>query len=166
MKYLLLFALLAPTSVSLAQQPDSSAEVNASVETNVPTVAFCDLLDNPERYNQKIVRTRAVFSRGGEDYAELYCPRCYSVERMVWPTFDDDSFDSSTKSSIRKKFDGSFDVTLSATVVGKFIASPGGHLGLYRHQFLITRAEQAERVSKGFGLPERLSRKVKRRVRC
>ena len=164
-KYLLLLILLATPFISLGQRRESSAKAKVSTVPEIPTVDFCVLLDNPTMYNQKVVRTRAVFSRGGEDFAALYCPTCHSTGRMVWPEFDD-SFDTSTRSDVRKKFAKNFDVTLSATIVGKLINEPGGRVGAYRYQFLIMSAERAEKISTVMGLPDRLPEKARRRIRC
>jgi hypothetical protein len=116
---------------------------------------FCSLLNDPQRFDGRIVRIQAIYVRGGEEGSELYCPTC--LEPLgVYADFDK-SFRSQTSPKLLKIFDQRTEITLSVTLVGKFIAQPGGHLGAYKSQFLIMRAERVIQLPYGGRAPATLS---------
>jgi hypothetical protein len=149
MKFALIISILLP--LRLAAQVPASHSV-----PQVETVLFCDLLERPDAYLGKVVRVRAVFTRGGEDWVAIYCPECSTDKNLVRPEYDA-SFDRATPSKIRSKFDRS-DTTLQVTLVGTFDPK---HLS-----FHIMRAEQAAVISKSGSSPWRLPDKLKGRNPC
>lgn len=95
--FLPLILLLSLISVK-AQQP----EVRQSTP-EIPTVAFCDLLRNPEFYDGKEVRFRAILSSGFEVSA-LSDPACDGKEEfLTWVEFDKSVYTSS-KPEVLEKF--------------------------------------------------------------
>ncbi|MDQ1637731.1 MAG: hypothetical protein QOF62_1070 [Pyrinomonadaceae bacterium] len=130
------------------------------------TVAYCDLVRNPERYNQKSVRVSAVY-RYGYEWSELYCLEC-GTESKTWVDFDD-SFSSSTKASIRKKLgdNGFKGRTVLVTMVGKFDAGSGyGHMGAYRYRLMVDSVEKADVILNDSPSPSALPKKVLSRIHC
>ena len=49
---------------------------------DIPFVAFCDLVANPSLYNQKIIRTKAIYSVG-KDVATLWDTACDNAGSSV-----------------------------------------------------------------------------------
>lgn len=124
--------------------------------SEIPTVNFCDLLRNPEAYDQKVVRTRAIYRYGGEDLSNLYCPQCLSVGSMR-PTFADAACTKPSvaeKLSVQKHSDG----TVRVVIVGQFDGSLSN--------IVIQCVERADYITKDSHLPDRLSPKDRKRVRC
>src|SRR6266550_7222729 len=142
--FLLLITLM------LASVPRSTL---TSPANRIPTVSFCGVLADPQLYDDKIIRIRAVFTRGGEDWVAIYCPGCSTDKNLLKPDYDD-SFDRLTPPSIRRRF-GYSDVTLAVTLIGKLDAK-------YLH-FQIIRAERADLLSKTQSSPWRLPKVLKRR---
>src|SRR6267378_651664 len=116
-------------------------------------VGFCNLISRPEQYNNKTVRTEAVFYANHENSA-LYSPECFDKNNYVWTDFDA-SYDYSDE-SVKKRFNelrcpqvpcpsGKAKVT----VVGRF-EGPNqegyGHLNGYRFRLVIMRIVAAEKV--------------------
>lgn len=148
---------------SLWQQPSACSQASSSVLPEVQTVDFCELLGSPQLYDQKIVRTRAIFRYGGEDTSDLYCPGCSGAGwGRVRPSFDE-SYETYTKPEVvaklsRQKHSSG---TVKVVIVGKFYSGPDGG-----HGFHIQRVERAEYISKDYQLPTSDSPKALRRLRC
>jgi len=74
--------LIKPASTP-SQLPPQSAEADAPAppapkatpDSTVYTVSFCDLIRNPQRYDQKLVRVKAVYG-SGIDTSALSDPSC------------------------------------------------------------------------------------------
>lgn len=162
MKPLWLLLLLCLT---FGQQPRSSAGARPPARSEIQNVEFCELLGDPGSYDQKLVRTRAIFRYGGEDTSELYCPDCSGVGwGWVIPVFGD-SYESCTKREVVKKLSRQEHTsgTVRVTIVGKFL---GGQKGERSFQFQIQCVEQAEYITKDYHSPETLPAKIRERVRC
>ena len=130
------------------------------------TVAYCDLVRNPERYNQKLVRVSGVY-RYGYEWSELYCLEC-TTDARTWVDFNE-AFSSSTKASIRKKLGGNGfkGRTVMVTMVGRFDAGGGyGHMGAYRFRLLVERVEKANVVLNDSPSPNALPKEVLSRIHC
>jgi|GEM_PF-1969118 len=123
-----------------------------------PTVAFCELIRHPQRYDNHVVRTEAISAIGVES-AVLYDPQCSTAETRVWVTHD------SAWSLADKKLQTAYNNLLydenngriprghsgraRAVLVGRFEASNKdgyGHLNQYRFQFVIMNLEKVEKV--------------------
>jgi len=155
--FLLAFSTPACNTRSSTMPESSGLEVPPSIAQAVAKaedVRFCDLISKPERYNNKIVRTEAVFYANHENSA-LYSPECLDTTNYVWTDFDL-SYDYSDE-SVMKKFSelrcphvpcpsGKAKVT----VVGRFEGPSQegyGHLNGYRFRIVIMRIVAAEKVS-------------------
>jgi len=160
MRYATLILVLGSTSFSVNGQSASPTRSSA-----IETVQFCELLKNPQMYHQKVVRIRAVFSRGGEEWSAIFCPNCSTDKTLIGPRFED-SFESDTPSRVARRFAKRWDVTLAVILVGRFDTSGGGHLGMHPYLFHIIRAERADLISKHSLQPWGMSEKQKRNARC
>lgn len=120
-------------------------------ESKVPTVSFCDLIRDPARFDNKTVRTRAIFFRNLEN-EDLNDPTCGIEDTYVWVEFDPGYV--SADDELKKEFDRTLCPSqpcptgrAKVTVVGRFdgpSGGPYGHLGGYRFRFLLMRLESAE----------------------
>lgn len=148
----------APPSVA------SNSVSNNKVRT--PTVTFCELLKHPERYNGKVIHTRAVFRRTGEEVAEFYCSKCLYLGKVY---FDyDENYESQTQPKVWQTIlrEG----TVNIIMTGRFqVANVGegfGHLGMWHYKFIVSRIERVNVISNSGSTPEFLSKKIMRRARC
>ena len=133
---------------------------------DVPTVAFCDLLKNPQAYSGKVIRTRAVFSRRGEEVTEFYCP---GYLESGWVDFDlDEGYDTCTKPAADERI--TRHPTVGVVLTGRFVmAGPGegfGHMGQWRYKLVVGCVEKADVISKHELAPDRLPPQVRRRASC
>lgn len=160
----IIFTLLVLPSV---QQQIALTKPKHSAVTEVPTIAYCDLIRNPELYDQKTVRVRAIY-RYGSEWSELYCLECLNAGQ-TWVDFDN-SFKSRTPSSVvRKLGDNGFKGrTVSIVAVGKFYGSSGGygHMNGYRFKFEVNSVENAEIILSDSPVPSALPKKALRRMHC
>src|SRR6266550_5081055 len=130
-------------SVGLLTVPAGVFSMRSGNKQEYAAVAYCDLIRNPDQYNQKLVRVSAIY-RYGYEWSELYCLE-WRKDTKTWVDFDE-SFASSTKATIRKKLgdNGFKGRTVSVIMVGKFDAGGGyGHMGAYRFKLLVSRVEKA-----------------------
>ncbi|HZM90007.1 MAG TPA: hypothetical protein VFF31_26035 [Blastocatellia bacterium] len=148
---LILFLIALILSSARAQTPRSS------IVEAIPNVSFCNMLKNPQIYGGKVVRFRAIFTRGGEDWVAIYCPECSTDKNLVRLEFDE-TFDQLTSSKIRRRFEQP-DITLEVTLVGNLDPS-------HPLLFHIIRAERADVISKQGTSPWRLPNKLKTRKTC
>jgi hypothetical protein len=119
---------------------------------NAQEVSFCELIRNPDHYDNAIVRTKALIHRNQENQF-LDDSQCDVKEGgRVWVTFDS-SYDYSDENLklqltqlIRPK-PGAPTGTARVTVVGRFDGpdrGPYGHLDGYVLRFAIIRLERVE----------------------
>lgn len=155
----LLGAIVFVASVFTYSSPScqrSAVNVGPLSSSEIATVDFCDLLRNPQVYDQKVVRTRAIYRYGGEDLSNLYCPHCLNAGSMR-PTFADSGCTKPSveaKLSVQKHSDG----TVRVVIVGQF----DGRLS----NIVIRCVERADYLTKDSHLPDRLSPKDRKRVHC
>jgi hypothetical protein len=125
---------------------------------STPTVAFCELVSHPQRYDKRVVRTEAISAIGIES-AVLYDPQCSTEETRAWVTYD--SAWSKTDQKLRTAYNNllsdenngriprGHSGRARAVLVGRFEASDKngyGHLNQYRFQFVIMNLEKVEKV--------------------
>jgi len=76
-------------------------------EPKVPTVAFCRLLRDPDSYDGREVRFRAIY-RYGFEASEFFDPGCFGDEKFTnWVEFDD-AVKTQMNPETLKKFDEAF----------------------------------------------------------
>lgn len=163
---LIILLLLTSSFLGVAQEkPDQT------LQREIPTVTYCELLSSPDTYDRKVVRIKALYVFGFEASA-LEDPQCHS-EKSTWVEFDE-TFRRSSKKDVLRKFDEIFYPPRKKTkgvierpgpyraelvVLGQFNGpKPGipigperkrvlrgyGHLGGYDYQFTITCIEQVK----------------------
>ena len=122
-----------------------------------PTVVFCDLVGNPNRYDGKVVRTEAIVAVGFE-VGIVYDPKCGDREKRAWYDFDQSTYQPQEKGwqSLRsflfpesKQGSGHYRGRARAIMVGRFNASAKagyGHLNGYHFLFTIMHVEKAAAV--------------------
>ena len=102
-----LVLLTGAVTASMCESPEpkpGDLEVPRSLSGLVdkaPTVSFCDLVNKPEQYNNKVVRTEAIFF-GDHENEVLYSSECNDTKHDAWADFDP-SYDYSDE-SIKNKF--------------------------------------------------------------
>jgi len=115
-----------------------------------PTVAYCDLVRNPTRFNNAIVRTEAMFNKNLESsvFIDQACK-----DSLTWVEFD--AAYVYADRALKNRFaelaclkQARCNGTAQVTAVGRF-EGPGdgyGHLGCCPFRFSIMRIEKAEPV--------------------
>lgn len=138
-----------------------------SLEENVDTIAFCEVVQNPDSYDGRKIRVRAILDVGPEQQ-RLYDPECMGDKTSTWVEFDGAHKQSSAE--VRQQLEKILDADGRAfvVVVGRFDGprkfevpegidpklaeflkqanSRYGHLNGYRFQFVIVSVEQVEPV--------------------
>jgi hypothetical protein len=98
--------------------PNLSLLSNENVPPVLPVLGFCELAENPEKYNGKIVRLSGKLTFGLEDawFSDL---NCGADNAAVVPFFDEKVWNSIKKA--REREDENFSANeLNVIVVGKF----------------------------------------------
>lgn len=124
----------------------------------IPVVEFCELVHNPEKYDNQILRTRAVIYFAFEASA-LYLPDCKSLD--TWADYDG-MYDRKAKESrnlqkILSKGDRNQVRNAELVIVGRFLGKRQalklkdktyyigyGHNNVFNYQFTIMRVERAK----------------------
>lgn len=148
-KYLLFNFLLLILPFSIV------CEVTAQKKKDVATVDFCELVNNPKIYDQKIVRTQAIYASNMHG-ASIYDYRCKNGDAAMGIGGDERSKQIKTKKEISRKFDevvnkraNESDNRAYVTVIGKFYDWNGTGYGAFSHarfQFNIFAFEGVEPV--------------------
>lgn len=154
-------ALSVLTLLSISKCTSSSPRPNdiewppslSTLVQQAPTVAFCQLVNNPAQFNGKLVRTQAIFYADAENEV-LYDLMCEDERSLTWVSYDA-SYVYSDK-NVKKRFEDLLCLTspcpsgkVNTVVVGRFEGPSEkgyGHLNGYRYQFVIMRMEQAEPI--------------------
>jgi hypothetical protein len=83
MQTILVSALMLLAGAVIINGQGSKSKHLATVSTNTLTVDFCELIQHPDRYDQKLVRIQAIEAFDMEN-AFLYDPVCSVVGTYVW----------------------------------------------------------------------------------
>lgn len=132
------------------------AQSNKSVESSdIPTITFCDLIQNPDLYHGKEVRFRATYLANFE-VAAFGDSNCTTKENRTWAEFDGVSIKASSKSEIYQKVEEQIlcgrcgvDKDWRETemlVTGIFDGSDTGHGRLGKYRFMVT-VKNVEEIS-------------------
>ena len=131
-------------------------QLSTAAMSEVPTVAFCDLLAKPTAFDMKVIRVQAVLVVN-HDYRALYDPSCKTKEPMVGVE-PDSSLRYEPSDAVPEKLyelvvrpeseikEGSARVVM----VGKFEGPnfrKDGRISRFQHRFTVMRLEKAEPVS-------------------
>jgi len=147
-----------PVATSTGTPTNSPSAPDLS-KIEIRTVAFCDLVGTPEKYDNQIVRTQAIIYFGFEA-SLLYLPGCNNLN--TWAAYDP-SYDGKARGSrklykILTKGNENDYKTAEITSVGRFLGKMQiaskfknttfymgyGHMNMYPYQFTIMRVESAK----------------------
>jgi hypothetical protein len=135
---------------------------------DIPTVDYCELINHPEKYDQKTVRVRAIY-RYGYEWSEIYCPDCFDRNRRTWVESDNLTETCPKTKAIKQLRDSGYKGrTVRVVMVGKFHGSGGGygHLNGYRFQLDVSCVEEAKTIFRDSPLPDGMSRKQLDQIGC
>jgi hypothetical protein len=128
------------------KDPSAIAKPSPSATFEAPTVGFCDLVQQPERYDRKLVRTKATVVVDNYENAFLFSSECKNRGTYTHFRVESDqarqSLDAALRPFIKGKVSGA-----DVTIVGQFLGPNKegyGHLNRYRFEFLIKKVEKAE----------------------
>lgn len=139
--YSLIIALLLSSLPVLAQN-------NKSPESSdISTITFCDLIQNPDLYHGKEVRFRARYVANSEVGA-FVDPNCSTKQNRTWAEFDGASIKASAEPEIYQKVEeqilcGKCGANnhwreTEMVVTGIFNGSDIGHGRLGKYRFMVT----------------------------
>jgi hypothetical protein len=141
---------------SQAEKLKQHHQSSTAAQSEVPTVAFCDLLANPKAYDLKVIRVQAVLVVN-HDYRALYDPSCITKEPMVSVEADSSLHYESSDAVPEKLYqllvrpeseikEGSARVVM----VGRFEGPnfrKDGRISRFQHRFIVMHLEKAEPVN-------------------
>lgn len=130
----------------------------ASSASLPPPMKFCDLMEDPGKYNEKLVRVRATWTYGYE-WSYLHCLGC---EGRVW--LDTSELDEQSERAVKHTPKDA--ALVNVDVEGIFEAGGSfGHLNGYKYQFKAHTIANPEVISKGMKGPER-ELEIERKFGC
>jgi starvation-inducible outer membrane lipoprotein len=144
--------------VLLLSVVSTNAQTNRPAKSDIPTITFCDLIQNPDLYDGKEVRFRAKYFVSFE-VAAFGDPNCTTKENRTWAEFDGISIKASAKPEIYQKVEEQIfcchggDNYLRETemlVMGIFDGEKKGygHLGEYRFMVTVKNVEEISETEK------------------
>lgn len=125
-----------------------------TVDDPVATVTYCELLKNPKRYHDKVVRVNALFGRDFEQsslFSEEDCSKGKSdPQSATWVSYYKTFVIDGDSEEAKNNREVSGFGTWSITAVGKFRRAEGsqrfGHLGCCKYDFALIRIEKSEKL--------------------
>jgi len=120
-----------------------------------PTVAYCDLLDDADRFDGSIVRVRGVY-RTDFEASELGSPECGGLHFLsAWVDFDSD-YERLTERKWRRKVQQvKWRQGVDVVFVGRFEAKGRfGHQDMYGWRIVVMSVEQVQPLGKFQPLPD------------
>ncbi|HMD71852.1 MAG TPA: hypothetical protein VKF41_10940 [Bryobacteraceae bacterium] len=107
----------------------------------VQTVAYCDLLNNPPSFNDKMIRVRALYQTDFEQSA-ITAPACATPLPLTWVDFEK-SWESRTGWRLRHAIDNAkWRVQIDVVFLGRFKAGGSyGHMGMYPFSIEVYKVE-------------------------
>jgi hypothetical protein len=176
MKLILLVILLCLAACGPHQTQKSSESNNpqgvASAQGDEPlNVDFCDLLQSPEKYEQKLIRIKAIYCYCFED-SELYSSKC-TIKKSAWVqgSFEkcrnagrvDDFQSPAGDEPAFPRWGGH---TVGVVAVGKLIGTKGGygHMNGFDYLLNIQCLERAELFDRGGKKPPAMTKEQRQKV--
>jgi hypothetical protein len=136
-----LYSLIIVLLLSVVQ---ANAQTNRSAKSDIPTVSFCELIQNPELYNGKEVRFRAQYLSEFEASA-FGDSNCTTKGKQTWVEFDRESIKASTKPELYRKVEeqvfrcgDNYWCVTEMLVTGVFHADDKGYGHLFQYRFMVT----------------------------
>lgn len=116
---------------------------------DIPTVTYCELVRNPDRFHERVVRISAVYERGFEK-SYLFDRECTNGQLQTWVSHDKSIVLKGESEEAKKNRMITGFGRWSVTMVGKFLrATPPerfGHMGCCQYEFDIVRIEKSEKL--------------------
>ena len=121
----------------------------------VATVTYCELLKNPKRFHDKVVRVNAVFERGFEKSSlsdEDGCSKGKpgNAQSDTWVSHDKSFVMDGDSEEAKNNRNVSGFGKWWITAVGRFRRAEGpqrfGHLGCCKYDFALIRIEKSEKL--------------------
>jgi len=127
-----------------------------AVDDPVATVTYCELMKDPKRYHDKVVRVNALFGREFEQsslFAEEDCSKGKpgsASQSDTWVSYYKTFvFEGDSEEAKNNRAVSGFG-TWSITAVGKFRRAEGdqrfGHLACCKYDFALIRIESSEKL--------------------
>src|SRR5919197_232428 len=70
-------AVMILSGTILGQRPSlDKSEFDAARKSGISTVSYCDLIQNPNQYDQKIIRVKGTYQIVGGEYSNLFDLSC------------------------------------------------------------------------------------------
>lgn len=121
---------------------------------SVAPVTYCELMKNPKRYHDKVVRVNAVFERGFEKSSlfdeERGCGKPAPVQSEVWVTHDESFVMDGDSDEAKMNRTVSGFGKWKITALGRFRQAEGpqrfGHLGCCKYEFALIKIEKSEKL--------------------
>ncbi len=129
-------------------------------ESEIPTVSFCELMTNPEKYTDKVIRTEASYIVWWES-SYLYSDACIDAEHKAHNESDCDENDKKCLKDFSaewkklepyirsKKNDNDGVSRVKAIFVGRLVGPDTyGHLGSFKYEFRIQKVGKVTAIPK------------------
>ncbi len=139
-----------PPSVTQKPEIPSSILNNEIVSPDLPILAYCELINNPEKYSGKIVRIKAQLS--GFQHGILFVDRnCTGIDKQTAVTFNLQNKEESEHILNKARGTDNWLIPLDLVVIGRFRkVVPSNSSDTIYHtaslQFEITHVENAFRL--------------------
>jgi hypothetical protein len=139
-----------------ARSETSIQKLRAQIRS-APTLTYCDLLDNRDQYNGKLVRVRGIYKAGFEN-PDLSSPECDLGVLDSGITFAPE-FEKLAARNWRNKLRRLDPQGLDVVFVGRFETSMNngkrsfGHLDMYSYNLVVLTAENVQPLGKFNPLP-------------
>lgn len=108
---------------------------------NVQTVAYCEVLGNPQAFKDKMIRVRALYQTNFEQWA-LTAPSCASPIPMTWVAFEK-SWQSRTSRQLQRAISRvKWGIHSDVIFIGAFKTGGSfGHMGMYQFSIEVYKVE-------------------------
>lgn len=140
-----------------AQSADASKVTDEAVAA-AQTTTFCEVQKSPERFNNKMIRMRALYETGFE-MSVITAPSCETPLPTTWVSFDN-QWESRTKRGVRHALSNlKWSVQADVVFIGRF-KSDGhyGHLDMYPLSIEVYKVEAVRALGSFQPLPEQDAR--------
>ena len=134
----------------------SQDTVNQNGDEPVATVTYCQLLKDPKRFHNKVVRVNAIFERGFERsslFDEAECSKgkpAHASQSDTWVSYDKTFVMEGDSEEAKNNQDVSGFGKWFITAVGRFRRGEDpqrfGHLGCCKYDFALIRIESSEKI--------------------
>ena len=168
MKVLTLCFLFCLTSCISAQNNkppilESQQNKAQAKEVEIADVSLCELLESPEKFDQKLIRVKAIY-RYGFEWSEFYSLKC-STKKRVWVEGAETKCKNAGKVD-EMDYAGMGGRTVGVVVVGKFTGEKGGygHMNSFDYLFRIECFEKAKILDRESYVPEALTPEQRHKV--